>query len=91
MSYTAREVPSDINALPIFLQDELYKIALALVSDEKYSSVQFLHSGSIVNTRFKAEGVRFWDSSNLRPIWAQGSSPTSPWIDALGTVVYQPI
>lgn len=91
MSYTPNVIPKDVESLPTFLEEELRRVALSISVDVAYNQEQLLDKNSTVNTRIKKEGVRVWDSTSKRPLWAAGNQPASAWVDGVGVVVYLPV
>ena len=45
---------------------------------------------NVINTSVKFTGKQIWDSTNNMPLWAQGSSAVSPWVDGTGAVKITP-
>lgn len=54
------------------------------------SAANFQSAAHAINTQGKALGVMVWDYSIGKPLYARGSTPTSGWQDAMGTVIYTP-
>lgn len=55
-----------------------------------FASAEIDDSSSNANLIDKRPGAQAWDSGRVRPLWASGSSPTSPWVDMNGAVVTVP-
>ena len=89
--YEPLNIPQNQEALGQFLEEELRKLADAIPADDNYVQAQLLDKGSVVNTRLKREGLRVWDATNKRPVWAAGKTPTASWVDGNGTVVHTPV
>ena len=54
-------------------------------------SADFQNAASAINTQGKFLGVAVWDYGSAKPLYARGSTPTSPWQDAMGTIVHTPV
>lgn len=54
------------------------------------STADFVNAANALNTTGKSEGKQAWNNTTKRPLWASGSSATSPWVDATGATVHTP-
>ena len=91
MSYNPKPTPLSIDELPSFIDSELRDIASEMVVETQYNSSMFTNQNSVINQRLKQEGLRVWDVTSKKPLWARGKKPTDPWIDGAGNTVYIPV
>lgn len=54
------------------------------------AAADFQNAAHSINTQGKSLGVMAWDYGTAKPLFARGSTPTSGWQDAMGTVIYTP-
>jgi len=47
--------------------------------------------GNSINTTGKYAGRQVWDSTNLQPVWASGTTAGSVWVDGAGLTVHTPV
>lgn len=56
------------------------------------SQTEFEDALDAINTgAAKVQGYCVYDTTSLRPIWADGDTDVSPWRDAQGVIVYTPV
>lgn len=91
MSYNPKPTPLSLDELTSFIDSELRDIASEMVVETQYNSSMFTNQNSVINQRLKQEGLRVWDVTSKKPLWARGKKPTDPWIDGSGTTVYIPV
>ena len=60
------------------------------IGTKSASQVDLLDATSAVNTVRKTLGEQVWDSTNNRPVWAQGTTATAVWGDSVGGTVHTP-
>ena len=54
------------------------------------TAIEIGDATNAINTSVKSTGKQIWDSTNNMPLWAQGSSAVSPWVDGTGAVKITP-
>lgn len=56
-----------------------------------YTQAELRDATHEVNTADKYLGRQTWDSTNSQPVWADGTDPTSVWVDGAGSILHTPV
>lgn len=89
--FSFTRVPENLEDLPEYLRRVLMEIESSFITPDIYVAEQFMLAESSVNTRWKKEGMSFWDSTSKKPVWAVGNAPKDNWIFGDGTIAYSPV
>lgn len=68
----------------------LYSRGFLVQTQQSATEAELLDKDSAVNQEYKFEGKQVWDSTNKRPLWADGTNGVDPWADSAGTTVFTP-
>lgn len=66
-------------------------VADTALAPQVRTSAQILSAANTVNTVNKVQGRIVFDSTLNKPLWASGSTATSTWRDATGSVIHTPV
>jgi hypothetical protein len=69
--------------------DGVVNFATGFITQQK-TTAQISDKTDAINTSVKFAGKQIWNSSTNVPLWAQGSTATSSWVNGAGTVIITP-
>lgn len=71
---------------------DLMRLADALQSPQikQFSQTVIADATARLNTHERHAGMMIWDTTNGRPLWSAGGSPTDVWVNGIGATTITP-